>query len=144
VRRSASVFAEISEQLLATGYLVRFRGEGTSMLPTIADSELVTVAPLRPGDRIVAGDIVLCRRPGGLLAHRVVRIDDGRGALVLRGDAKAACDAPVTRNDILGKVIGVNRDGRVVRLTGTRARLRNAVRVAASRTKRMLVAAIRQ
>jgi hypothetical protein len=53
----------------------------------------------------------------------------------LRGDAKAACDAPISADAVVGRVIAVHRDGHVVKLCGRAARLRHAARTIASQAK---------
>jgi signal peptidase I len=112
---------------------VRFRAEGISMYPTIRDGEAITVAPVASED-VVSGDVLLCRHGTRVLAHRVVGVSICGGARVfaLRGDAKAACDPPVASDAVVGKVIGVNRNGRVIALSGRAARLRYHVRAAVS------------
>ena len=141
VKRSATLFQEACEQLLHAGYAVRFRGGGTSMAPTIADGEMLSVAPARP-DHLVCGDIVLCRRPGGLLAHRVARIRTnatGAREFLLKGDAKAGFDAPIRACDVLGKVEHVHRANRAVRISSTGAKLRFRVRTVLSSVRQALV-----
>ena len=134
--RHSAVFGAVIEEALTTGALVRFRAEGTSMYPTIRDGEAITVAAVFT-DEIVRGDVLLCRHGERVLAHRVVGVT-GRGAdrfFELRGDAKAACDAPVGASEVVGKVVGVWRNGRLVPLCGRAARLRRLVRAAASHAR---------
>jgi signal peptidase I len=127
------------------GIVVRFRADGLSMYPAIRDGELITVGPV-DADRIVRGDVLLCRSATRLLAHRVVAIA-GHGnerVLQLRGDAKGACDAPVAVGDVVGRVLSVSRKGRAIGLCGCAARLRYKAWSAASRAKAfvMSIAAI--
>ena len=134
--RHSAVFGAVIEEALTTGALVRFRAEGTSMYPTIRDGEAITVAAVST-DEIVRGDVLLCRHGKRVLAHRVVGVT-GRGAdrfFELRGDAKAACDPPVGASAVVGKVVGVRRNGRLVPLCGRAARLRHLARAAASHAK---------
>lgn len=128
------MFLEACAQLLAEGCAVRFRAEGTSMLPTIADGELLLVAPAAAA-AVRRGDILLCRCPAGAVAHRVTEIsrDPGGGLQFrLRGDGKLGCDAPVAAAAVLGRVVAVSRNGRLVRLGGPAARYRRAFRAAAT------------
>lgn len=130
------MFLETSGELLRSGISVRFRAGGQSMHPTIRDGELITVEPIAH-EKIRRGDIVLYRFKRGVIAHRVVRIDKPRDSLVftLRGDAMPASDAPVKAEAILGRVIFVERAGRLVKLVGRRARLTRSARMLASRIK---------
>jgi signal peptidase I len=119
-----------------TNVSVKFRAEGLSMYPAIRHGELITVAPIE-GDHVVRGDVLLCRHSSRVLAHRVVAVA-GHGhncVLLLRGDAKLACDAPVAMGDVIGKVLSVERNGRAISLCGRVARMRYAARTTLSRAK---------
>jgi signal peptidase I len=141
--RDTRLFHALVEEALAAGTVFRFRAEGTSMYPTIRDGEVITIAPVS-SDQVVRGDVLLCRHDARMLAHRFVAVTT-RGAerfFHLRGDAKAACDAPVGADAVVGKVISVCRNGRSARLCGRRARLRHAARRFASRAKTTFVSAM--
>jgi signal peptidase I len=122
------MFLEVSTGLLSQGYGVRFRPGGLSMHPTIRDGEPVTVEPIE-ASRVKRGDIILYKTERGLVAHRVVRIErggDGDRVFYLRGDASTSGDAPVMAEQILGRVVVVERRGRKIALRGYRARLSRA------------------
>ena len=109
VTRDAATFLSLSEDLLNLGYRVRFRVDGTSMQPTIENGDAITIALVAPAD-VERGDILLYRCGRRTTAHRVVdihRVGNEIAAFILRGDAKAAFDAPVAPNQILGKVVAV-------------------------------------
>ena len=135
--RDSELFTAVIEKALTAGATVRFRAEGTSMHPTIRDGESISIAAVSPA-RVVRGDVLLCRHDTRVLAHRVVGVtmhDTGR-VFELRGDAKAACDMPVGADAVVGQVIAVQRNGRMIGLCGRAARLRYTARTAASRAKR--------
>jgi signal peptidase I len=111
--RNAALFLDLSEDLLDEGYGVRFRADGTSMQPTIEDGDAITVASVALTD-IKRGDILVYRCGRRIIAHRVVHIrttGNEIAAFVLQGDAKTACDAPVAPNQILGRVVAIERRG---------------------------------
>ena len=90
------------------------------MHPTIRDGEVVTVAP-SSDDRFAVGDVLLCRVGRRPTAHRVVAVrpsNDGRPTLHLRGDNLCSPDRPVQAEDVIGRVLTVNRDGREQPLDG--------------------------
>lgn len=122
------------EDALAKGTTVRFRAEGISMYPTIRHGEAITVARVVTAD-VVRGDVLLCRHGTRVLAHRVVSVTrcGSERFFELRGDAKASCDASVAGGAVVGRVIGVGRNGRVIALSGRAARWRYHARAAASR-----------
>lgn len=102
---------DVAERLLDEGYGVRFRAHGTSMQPAIADGDTITVARVEPAG-VRRGDILLYRYQQRPIAHRVVDIQMAEGeiaAFVVRGDAKAGCDAPVAPSQVVGKVVAIDR-----------------------------------
>ena len=135
VRRS-DIFGAVIDEALSNGTVVRFRAEGESMYPTIRDGELITVAAVSTRE-VVRGDVLLCRHGIRVLAHRVVGVTPCGTArfFELRGDAKASCDAPVGADAVVGRVVGVRRNGRVIPLFGRAARLRHKARAAAAGAK---------
>ena len=136
MRRASEVFVGVMDEALRNGTLVRFRAEGDSMYPTIRDGEAITIAPVSTAE-VVRGDVLLCRHDKRVLAHRVVAVTARAGDHLfhLRGDAKAACDAPIVAGDVMGRVISVCRNGQMTALCGPGARLRHRARSAASRAK---------
>ena len=118
-------FNDLLEELFGKRHSVRFTASGSSMHPTIRDGESITVTPL--GDApIRTGDVVLYRRGRAAIAHRVVRIQPSTGpvaAYLLRGDATWACDPPVTRGQLLGRVIAAERFGHPIRIDAMNPRL---------------------
>ena len=124
------MFPELITELLQDGYKVSFSAPGHSMYPTIMANETILVEPIDP-ETVKQGDIILYRTNGRLVAHRVVGInmliDDSSlsysdfGAqssalsplrfFILRGDASSTCDKPVKFDQILGKVVSVERKG---------------------------------
>ena len=105
------------------------------MYPSIREGELITVEPVQASE-VKLADIVLYRCERGLIAHRVVEIAS-RDARVfqLRGDASLSCDEPVRAEQILGRVVGVQRNGRSVALASRGAKLWHKVRRLASGLK---------
>ena len=110
-------FIETLQHLLSRGHAVRFQADGWSMHPTIRFGEIIVIEPL--GQRPVhAGDVLLYRRNHKAIAHRVIQVAASAGGsqvLSLRGDAADCCDSPIDLEQVLGRVVGVERRGRVVR-----------------------------
>src|SRR2546422_5010470 len=106
---------EITGELLRCGNRVRFRAVGARMQPTIEDGELITVAPVEPA-AVKRGDILLYQGERGLIAHRLVGLrrsakgEDVR--YLLQGDASVDRDDPVQPEQVLGRVVAVQRGGR--------------------------------
>jgi hypothetical protein len=152
IRSSTLAFAAVVDGLLEEGLSVRFRAGGRSMLPTLRDGEVVTVAPASAAD-VAVGDVLLCATARGPLAHRLVSVAHARAAaagaastlrLTLRGDASLECDAPVTAAQVRGKVVSVERDGRSLSLALRGGALGRGVWLASRRLRPALSFAVRQ
>ena len=109
-----SHFGDLSGELFSLGLGVRFRAPGTSMHPTIRHGDVITVEPVAPSN-LKRGDIILYRLQKSFVAHRLVNIEERNGCgltFILRGDASTSCDAPVGAQQVLGKVVRVERGHR--------------------------------
>jgi signal peptidase I len=106
------------------------------MHPAIKDGEIVMVKHIEPS-KVKRGDIILykaCEVGGSVIAHRVITVNKRKETVtsfVLRGDASQTCDLPITPEQILGKVISVERAGRKIDLAGNRAKALWIVRLCA-------------
>lgn len=147
------LFTDVTTGLLRQGYGVRFYAKGWSMYPTIKDGEMITVEPVVPS-QVKQGDILLHHNGRGVIAHRVVRIarkkvllnpqDSVLGTVfILRGDASSTCDEPVEADQVLGKVVSVERDGRLIDLDGWKSTISYASHLCTSRFKRSIIRNIR-
>jgi signal peptidase I len=144
-------FAKVCTDLLRSGILVRFRAPGYSMHPTILHEDVITVEPV-DASAVKVGDIILYRDQQSLIAHRVVKIENKsdihtdsqssaltpQSCFILRGDARPISDNPITAEQILGKVVSVERNGRCLNPYSLKVKLAVYVRRLASRLKRFL------
>jgi signal peptidase I len=102
---------------LRQGRPMRFRPLGYSMAPMLRHGDVVTIVA-GPG-RI--GDIVLIKLGGDMVLHRLVAT---RGDTVFtKGDALPHLDQPGARQDILGQACRRERNGKILHLDSTLARL---------------------
>jgi len=121
-------FQPVLRTLLGDGLTVRFRASGCSMLPTICDGDTLVVEPVDPAS-IRRDDVIVVETPGSVRAHRVVSEGDRpNGAFILRGDALQVPDAPISPEQILGRVAEVKRDGRRRTVCGPLVRARAFLR----------------
>ena len=137
---SNDLLLDLSTELLGRGKRVRFRAPGRSMCPTIRENEAITVQPVVPQD-VKVGDIILYRSGESVVAHRVIQIQRGDGdtlRFILREDTWGTQDEPVQAEQILGKVVSVERAGRNIDPYSTRAKVRLLVHTIASRLKRCI------
>jgi signal peptidase len=137
---SNHLLLDLSTELLGRGKRVRFRAPGRSMYPTIRENEAITVEPVTPQD-VKVGDIILYRSGKSVVAHRVMRIERGKGdtlRFILREDTWGTLDEPVEAEQILGRVVSVERAGRNIDPSSTRAKVRLLVHTVGSRLKRYI------
>lgn len=103
-----------TEVLRGTGQL-RLAAMGQSMLPAIWPGDLLSIRAIEM-DQVQPGDVILFTREGRFFIHRVVQMREaatestGR-SLVTRGDSMRESDAPVSPEELLGRVETANRNG---------------------------------
>ncbi len=114
--------ADLAAHLLRRGGRLRIKARGGSMTPFLWDGDVALVTPTA-GREVGVGDVICYEAPSGrLFLHRVIARD--RDRFVAKGDALASTDV-VERAQLLGKVVAVERHGRVRRLDTRAARWRN-------------------
>lgn len=102
--------------VLAKGLPFRFRAHGKSMTPIIRDGDIITVFPFL-SDPPEVGDVVAFVKPetGNLVVHRVVA--KGNDHFLIWGDnITRKSDGRVPEDQLIGRVIRVERNGRQVKL----------------------------
>jgi hypothetical protein len=72
---------------VADGATVEFRPTGSSMVPLIRSSQLVTVVPVDP-TAVEVGDIVLARVAGSVYLHLVSAVDRAYGRVRISNNRK--------------------------------------------------------
>lgn len=132
----ANLLFELASGLLKEHKRVRFRVKGGSMRPWIRDGDVIEIEPVSISD-LRPGDVVFYRRVQGikghipmtksqisnstksLVAHRLIakyHCYDGRVRLICQGDAIPWPDPEIKPDEVLGRVVAVNRDGRRITL----------------------------
>ena len=146
----ADIFPELISQVLKDGHKVRFRAPGKSMQPAILDGDCLTVEPIRP-PVIQRGDIILYQAEERIVAHRVMNIGKGKitknqpatpvthYSFILRGDASYSYDEPVYPDQILGKIVSVERNGRIINPYSSIYKISCMARVWGSRLKKLVL-----
>ncbi|MBI2859302.1 MAG: signal peptidase I [Chloroflexi bacterium] len=126
-----SGFDALTQAILRRGSCLRFRAHGNSMSPFIRNGDVILIEPAKPGELRV-GDIVFYRRAGGRhVVHRLVGLCGSNGSLVLttKGDNMRFPDAPVSPEEVLGKVIRIEEQDRALEISGTSGRVLNRLLV---------------
>jgi GNAT superfamily N-acetyltransferase len=84
------------------------------MYPNIRPGDVLHIES-RTVEEVTVGDIAVCRRPGYLFSHRVIRkrVEDGRPYILTRPDRTLeGDDGPTYDEDVLGIVTTIERKGR--------------------------------
>jgi signal peptidase I len=98
----------ISEDILNNGIDVRIKTSGPSMFPLIRTGDKVI---LRPEKNLKVGDIIVFKRDDQMVCHRLVRVFERDGIKYQTcGDTHFGLDEPILANQILGKVIKIERE----------------------------------
>ena len=97
------------------GIPLRTMVRGSSMYPFIRNRDVLTIAPLN-GRLPRLGEVVACTHPvtGRLVIHRLIK--KSACGWLLQGDNCPKADGEVTSEQIIGRVIRIEREGREVRL----------------------------
>jgi hypothetical protein len=113
---SRAEMVDLMRAVLDKGAPFRFRARGRSMSPFIRDGDFVSISPPAPAEPFVGQVVAFVRGGSGqLVVHRVIAA--GAWGYRIQGDnAPGIGDAAVQREQILGCVTRVTRQGRVVRL----------------------------
>ncbi len=114
---SGSDLLELSNEILGRGDRIRFRARGGSMFPFIRNGEIVEVESVDVG-QIRLGDVMFYHTwSGRIFAHRVIekRKEEKGIVLVAKGDAVPHPDGLVYPDQVLGRVVMVERSGRNIR-----------------------------
>ena len=102
-------FGELSSELIENTGGLRFRAQGRSMLPSIRGGDVITLEKADAKD-LRLGDVVLIRNAtDSLLAHRIFGQDGDTWTTC--GDALNMHDVPFKADQLIGRVVAIERDG---------------------------------
>ncbi len=101
---------ELAQGSLTEAGLLRLRVSGESMVPALRPGDRVVIHPILVQD-LQVGDLLSFRQGPAVVTHRVVR-SSGRDFLT-KGDNLRQPDAPVSPQEVLGRVVQVEQDGKV-------------------------------
>lgn len=112
---SSADFIDMAKELLSRGDVLRCRASGSSMYPFIRDGDIITVAPVKVS-RIRYADIIFFQDEfGRVVVHRVIKVRRAGEeiCLVTRGDSMRRTDDCLDGRGLLGRVMSVEKRGRV-------------------------------
>jgi signal peptidase len=108
---------ELSREILRRGKNLRIPIVGESMYPIFKRGDIIIIKPVKIEDLSV-GDVVLYQSGKRMVAHRLIKkcINNGKMTFVMKGDSFPDFDPPVYPEDVIGKVIAIEREERTLRL----------------------------
>ena len=111
---------ELSKDIFRKGKSIRFQAKGWSMRPFIRDGDFIVVSPIE-NSSIKTGDVVFyLTTENKIIVHRVIRkhekYKDNRITMLIKGDATFSSPEKVEMQNVLGKVVAVERNGQKKRL----------------------------
>jgi len=111
---------ELSKDIFKKGKSIRFQAKGWSMRPFIRDGDIIVVSPIE-NSSIKTGDVVFyLTTENKVMVHRVIKKykkdKNNRSTMFIKGDATFSSPEKVEMQNVLGKVVAVERNGRKKRL----------------------------
>jgi len=94
--------------------LARFNVIGMSMQPIIQRSNWVIIKPYSESNHMKIGDIVLIKKMESFITHRIIQINEK--SVITQGDWSSTIDPPNQFDDVLGKVVVIEKKRLVVDL----------------------------
>ncbi len=107
-------FTFIIQNVLGREKILRFKAKGASMSPFIKDGDILEITPVN-GAEIRAGDVIFYRiGEKRMVAHRVIKkiIQNDKLFFLSKGDSNTGKGETVYSEQILGRVIAIERKGR--------------------------------
>jgi len=111
---------ELSKDIFRKGKSARFQAKGWSMRPFIRDGDFIVVSPIE-NSSIKTGDVVFyLTTENKVIVHRVIKKykkdKDNRITMLIKGDATFSSPEKVEIQNVLGKVVAVEKNGQKKRL----------------------------
>ncbi len=75
-----------------------------SMEETIKVGDII-IAKLKYNQPLKHGDIIVFKQDENIITHRIIEMGDGK--IITKGDANNTTDNPITRSEVIGKVIKI-------------------------------------
>lgn len=108
---------DISREVLLRGLPLRVKIRGQSMYPFIKHGDTLLIE-VTSAARLKLGDIAFyCLPSGTFVVHRLIK-RNGSGSLLTGGDSLRQPDEPVTAEQVFGRVVQIERNGKVLKLAG--------------------------
>ena len=128
---TSAAFTELSAEVLRSGWSIRFRAHGKSMTPLVRDGDLLLVQPTESGS-LRPGEIVLCSlTPSHVVVHRIIRHarQNAGDRFLVQGDQAPTPDGWLSPDQIFGRLVMIEREGRQIQMDTFPIRFLNQIAV---------------
>ncbi len=108
---------DVPKEELSVGLPLRVKCRGQSMYPFIKHGDILLIEVVN-ADKLNPGDIAFyCLPSGTFIVHRFIK-RNGSGSFLTNGDSMRQSDEPVTVEQVFGRVIQIERNGKALKLSG--------------------------
>lgn len=104
--RYTNIALDLLQQSGLAGGAIRLPVTGTSMLPLLQPGDAVWLQSIDPA-ALRPGDLMLIRQQGVLLTHRLIAVRPQHWQT--KGDNNPLADPPITAQQIVGRIVTVER-----------------------------------
>jgi len=124
-KEKAHIIKELQEELFQKEGNGWFRIISGSMHPLIDINDKVLVKRIFPSE-VRLGDIILFKSDDALVMHRVIKIEEQNGRMMILQKGDASLNAGVTDSEsIIGKVVAIEKKGKILSLDSGRGKVIN-------------------
>jgi len=112
------IASQLKEEHVSAIGLEEFRYQGKSMHPFLKDGDLMVVKHVKVS-ALCSGDLIIYQYANKSIAHRFLYCKpaiDGSLDLIAKGDNSCERDRSFKSDLLLGKIVQINKDGRVIYL----------------------------
>jgi len=101
------------ETLLNEGKTMQVKVGGISMFPYLRKGDIVFI---KKESKYALGDIVVFKTEEKFIAHRLIKFDKSKHStyIISRGDSMLKNDLPIPESEIMGKVIQMKRNNKLI------------------------------
>jgi polysaccharide export outer membrane protein len=105
-------YPDVAESILRNNINMKIPVTGDSMSPVLRTGDSIYVEPVTAED-LSAGDILVYKTEGNMVAHRLIRIlrSNGKFMFLTKGDTFSSADRLLKESDLIGRVYAAGKYG---------------------------------
>jgi signal peptidase I len=105
-------YPDVAESILKKNINMKIPVIGDSMSPVLRTGDPIYVEPVKAED-LAAGDILVYKTQGNMVAHRLIRIlrSNGKFMFLTKGDTFSSVDSLLKESDLIGRVYATGKYG---------------------------------